>query len=74
MACTPVGSSLPGISQARIGVCVAVSSSRGIFLTQGSNPRLLYLLHWQVDPLATEPFKESGLCLFRSSRLPFVSL
>ena len=23
----------------------------GIFPTQGSNPRLLHLLHWQVDPL-----------------------
>ena len=24
---------------------------QGIFLTQGSNPRLLHLLHWQVDSL-----------------------
>ena len=24
---------------------------QGIFLTQGSNLRLLYLLHWQVDSL-----------------------
>jgi len=38
----------------------AISSSRGIFLTQGSNSRLLYLLHWQVDSvpvchLGTQP-------------------
>ena len=26
-------------------------SSRGIFPTQGSNPHLLYLLHWQVGYL-----------------------
>ena len=24
---------------------------QGIFLTQGSNPHLLHLLHWQVDSL-----------------------
>ena len=24
---------------------------QGIFLTQGSNPYLLHLLHWQTDPL-----------------------
>ena len=24
---------------------------QGIFLTQGSNPHLLYLLHWQADSL-----------------------
>ena len=28
---------------------------RGIFLTQGSNPRLLHLLHWQVDSLPLAP-------------------
>ena len=42
--------SLPGsyvhwILQARILQYVAIPSSRGIFLTQGSNPRLLQLLH-----------------------------
>ena len=26
---------------------------QGIFLTQGSSPRLLHPLHWQVDSLAT---------------------
>ena len=28
---------------------------QGIFLTQGLNPYLLYLLHWQTDSLPTEP-------------------
>ena len=28
---------------------------QGIFLTQGSNPRLLGLLHWQEDSLPLEP-------------------
>ena len=37
MACCPPGSSVHGILQARILVWVAMPSSRGIFLTQGSN-------------------------------------
>ena len=28
---------------------------QGIFLTQGSNPHLLHLLHWQVDSLPLAP-------------------
>ena len=38
-----------GVSQERILQWVAISFSRGIFLTQGLNPRLLHLLHWQVN-------------------------
>ena len=41
------GSSVHGIFQARILEWVAISSSRGVFLTQGSNPSLLCLLHWR---------------------------
>ena len=37
------------ILQARILEQVATSSSRGIFLIQGSNLHLLCLLYWQVD-------------------------
>ena len=37
---------------------------QGIFLTQGSNPSLLHLLHWQVYSFTTEPpgklFKSQG--------------
>ena len=28
---------------------------QGIFPTQGSNPHLLYFLHWQADALPTVP-------------------
>ena len=40
MNCSPPGSSVHGISQARILEWVAISFSRGIFLTQGLNPCL----------------------------------
>ena len=42
MDCSPPGSSVHGILQARILEWVAISFSRGIFLTQGSNPGLLH--------------------------------
>ena len=49
--CSPLGSSVCGISQARILEWVAIFFSRGIFLTQGSKPHLLCLLHWQAQSL-----------------------
>ena len=39
---SPSSSSVRGTSQARIQEWVAISSSMGIFLTQGSNPCLLH--------------------------------
>ena len=45
---SPPGSSVHWISQARILEWVAISFSRGIFLTQGLNR---HLLHWQVGSL-----------------------
>ena len=48
MDCSPPGSSVHGISQARntgVGCCFL---PQGIFLTQGLNP---HFLHWQVDSL-----------------------
>ena len=50
MDCSPPGSSVHGIFQARILERVAISCSRGIFPTQGSNPHLC-LLCWQTDSL-----------------------
>ena len=47
MNCSPPGSSVHGISQARILKWVAISFSRGIFPTQALNPRLLHLMLWQ---------------------------
>jgi len=43
------GSPVHGILQARILEWAAISFSRGS--TQGSNPRLLHLLHWKADSL-----------------------
>ena len=49
--CSLPGSSLQRIFQAQVMEWVATGSSRGIFPTQGSNPHLLRLLHWQVGSL-----------------------
>ena len=46
---SPPGSSFHGIFQARTLEWVAISSSRGIFLTWGWNTLLLHLLYWQMD-------------------------
>ena len=53
MDCSPPGSSICGIFQARVLEWNAISFSRGLFLTQGCN---LCLTHWQVDsfPLSHE--------------------
>ena len=53
--CSPPGSSIHGISHARILEWVAISSSRGIFLTQGSNSHILCVLHWQAGSLPLAP-------------------
>ena len=46
--CSPPGSSVHGIFQARILEWVAISSSTG----SSQHKTLLWLLHWQVDSLA----------------------
>ena len=43
--CDPVDYSVHGIAQARILEWVAMPCPQGIFLTQGSNPHFLCLLH-----------------------------
>ena len=48
MDCSLLGSSVHGILQAGILEWIAISYSRGIFLSQGLNLRLL---HWQADSL-----------------------
>ena len=48
-------SSVCGIFQARILKWVAMPSSRGIFPTQGLNPSLFCLLHWQACSLPLVP-------------------
>ena len=51
MDCSLPDSTVHGTFQARILERVAMPSARGIFPTQGLNPRLLHLLHWQMDSL-----------------------
>ena len=53
MNCSPLGSSVHGILQARILEWVAISS-QGIFSTQGLNLNLLCRLHcrWMILPLS----------------------
>ena len=48
---SPSGSSVHEIFQVRILEWVAISSSRGVVLTQGSNLSLLHLLPWQAISL-----------------------
>ena len=48
---SPPGASVHGFLQARILEWVAISSSRGSSQTQGLNPHLLHLQHWQADSL-----------------------
>ena len=55
MDCSPPGSSVHGILQARTLEQVAIFLLQRLFLTQESNPHLLCLLHWQADSLLVEP-------------------
>ena len=63
--CDPMDYSLPGscvrgVLQASILEWVAISSSRGIFPTQGLSPHLLCLLHWRVGLLPLAPPGKPG--------------
>ena len=74
MDCSPPGSSVHGILQARMLEWAAISFSRGLFPTQTSNLRLL---PWQADSLPSEPLKWSdaqikkgGECHSREEKEP----
>ena len=58
---SPPGSSVHGVSQGRILVWVAMSSSRGFSWSGDQTRCLLHLLHWQADSLALEPPKKEDL-------------
>ena len=58
MDCSPARSSVHEFLQATLLEWIAMPS-RGISLTQGSNLRLLYLLHWQVGSLPLAPLGEA---------------
>ena len=49
--CSPPGSSVHEILQARTLEWVTIFLLQGIFLTQGSNPHPFCLLHWQAGTL-----------------------
>ena len=51
MEYSPPGSPVRGIFQTRILESVATGLLQEIFLTQGLNPCLRHLLHWQVGSL-----------------------
>ena len=60
MDCSPPGSSVHGIFLGKNTGMGAISSSRGIFPTQGSNPSLQCLLHWQAGSLPLAPSENKG--------------
>ena len=53
--CSPPGSSVHGVLQARIPGVGCQALLQGIFQTQGWNSHLLLLLHWQVGSLPLAP-------------------
>ena len=72
MNCSPPGSSVHGDSPGKNTGMGCHDLLRGIFPTQGSNPNLLCLLHWQVDSLLAppgRPFKPWFMTVHYSSKL-----
>ena len=67
--CSPPGSSVRGILQAKNSVAGCHFPLQGIFLTQGSNSCLLCLLQWQVDFLPLSQVEASCNCLSKKNRL-----
>ena len=58
MDCSPPGSSVHGVLQASILEQAVIFLLQEMFLTQGLNPCLFYLLHWQAASL---PLAQPGL-------------
>ena len=66
--CSPPGSCVRGILQARMLEWVAMPSY-GIFPTQGLNTHLRRLLHWQADSLPAKPWgKPQILVIFSTNK------
>ena len=61
MACSPPDSSVHGGSTGKNTGVGSHSLRQGMFQTQGSNPCLLSLLHWQADSLSSEPPGKSSI-------------
>ena len=67
MDCSPPGSSIHGIFQARVLEWVAIAFSRGIFPTQGSNPGLP---HCRQMLLPFKPPGKSNLDYHNGTQIP----
>ena len=63
MDCSPPGSSVHGDSPGKNTEVDCHALLQGIFLTQGLNPGLLYLLHWQVGSLPLVPPGKPEACM-----------
>ena len=63
MDCSPLGSSVHGNFPGKNTGLGWHALLQGIFLTQGSNPRLLCLLHWQVGSLPLSHQRRSMLAV-----------
>ena len=76
MDCSPLGSSVHGIFQARILEEVVISFLQRIFLTEESNLSLFCLLHWQTDSLPLlclrSPYSICMALLFFCSEMPWL--
>ena len=73
MGCSPPGSSVHGILQARILGWVATSYSRGSSRPSDRTPYVLGALHWQVDSLPLGPPRKLLQVAYKNtnSDLPF---
>ena len=67
--CSPPGSSLHGDSPGKNTAVGVHALLQGIFPTQGSNPRLLCVLHWQVDSLPLSYLRSPSPLINRSITL-----
>ena len=68
MDCSPTTSSVHGIVQARILEWVVISSSMGSSWSQGLNPHLPCLLHWQADSLPLRYLGSPSISLSTTKR------
>ena len=65
MDCSPPGSSVHGILQARILKWACHALLQGIFPTQKSNLHFLRLLHWQAGSLPLAPPEKPNLATYK---------
>ena len=68
--CDPMGSSVHGDSPGKNTGVGCHFLLQGIFLAQGPNPSLLYLMHWQVESLLLSPREAPWLISIRIMSQP----